>query len=76
MKTKLTLSVNRELLVRARKISKARQTTLSEIFEKTILLMENDKAASINPKVKSLQGILKTTGKKALKEDYYENRVK
>jgi hypothetical protein len=76
MKTKLTLSVNKNLLVKAKKISAARKTSLSEIFEKTILWMENDQAARLNPKVKALQGILNTGKKKAIKNEYFEKAGK
>jgi Family of unknown function (DUF6364) len=76
MKTKLTLSVNHHLLARAKKISAERKTTLSEIFEKTILLMENDQAVRFNPKVKALQGILNTGRKKATKNEYFQQAGK
>jgi hypothetical protein len=71
MKTKLTLSISADILEKARRLSRKRHTTLSAIFEKTILLMEKDKAAAINPKIKALQGILKTGTGKAGKDEFF-----
>lgn len=61
MKTKLTLSINPDVIVRAKEEAKRRGTSVSELVETYLAVAsktESD-AVHLSPKVKALMGMIK-----------------
>ncbi|QLE01094.1 hypothetical protein HX109_05760 [Galbibacter sp. BG1] len=62
MNTKLTLTIEREIIDRAKQYAKEKNRSLSDIIEnylKTITEKEKDSQKDLNPLVKSLKGSFK-----------------
>lgn len=61
MNTKLTLSVDKEVIERAKRYSKARKISLSKLVESYLLSVTSKKNQDdeITPLVKSLSGVIK-----------------
>lgn len=68
MKTKLTLSIDKKTLLKARKLSVRKKKSLSKLFEEYV---EKNQSSSDTPITDSLLGILKDDGK-SYKEMRYE----
>ncbi len=76
MKQKLTLSIDDKILKKAKAYSGKKEVSLSQLFEKTINLIDNERAVTINPAITALQDIFCMPGKKYNKADYYESKRK
>lgn len=63
MNTKLTLTIEREIIEKAKNYAKAKNRSLSDIIENYLKLLtqeeENSKKKKLNPAVKSLKGSFK-----------------
>ena len=60
MTTKLTLTVEKDVIVRAKSYAKKTGRSLSELIEKYLdTLTENDSEEKISPKLKKLHGVVK-----------------
>jgi hypothetical protein len=66
MKTKLTLSIEKKTLVKAKKLSARRKKSISKLFEEYV---EKNQSSAATPIADSLQGILKkAAGNKSFDE--------
>lgn len=66
MESKLTLSIDKELIKKAKKYAKTQKTSLSDLVESYFRILSADEPVSaprVSRKLKSLRGILKTEKK-------------
>ncbi|WP_339709860.1 DUF6364 family protein [uncultured Kriegella sp.] len=67
MNTKLTLTIEKEIIERAKKYAKEKNRSLSDLIENYLKVLtleeQKKKAKNLNPIVKSLKGSFKTSGK-------------
>ncbi len=72
MNTKLTLSVDKEVIERAKRYSKARKISLSKLVESYLLSVTSKKNQDdeITPLVKSLSGVIKLDEDFDYKKEY------
>lgn len=80
MDTKLTLSINKDIIEEAKKYAKKRNTSLSNLIENYLVSVtkkSKDQDTKISPLVKSLSGVLKLDDKtdhKKMYGDYLANK--
>jgi hemerythrin superfamily protein len=73
MTTKLTLNIEELTIVKAKRLAKNKNTSLSKLIEnylQKITHQNNTEEEEITPLVKSLSGIIKQNEVKNLKDDY------
>lgn len=67
MNTKLTLTIEKEVIERAKKYAKEKNRSLSDLIENYLKILtleeQKKKAKNLNPVVKSLKGSFKTSEK-------------
>jgi hypothetical protein len=70
MDTKLTLKLNQDVIGKAKRYAKAKETSLSDLVENYLQKLTEDKKSNktITPLVKSLSGVIK------LPEDYNDKK--
>lgn len=81
METKLTLSMDKEVIEEAKKYARKKNTSLSKLIKtylQNITRNKNEKDMEITPLVKSLSGILseKNANHKKAYSDYLERKYK
>jgi hypothetical protein len=78
MNTKLTLTIEREIIERAKKYAKEKNRSLSDLIENYLKILTKEerkqKEKSFNPVVKSLKGSFKTSKKLDYKKEL-KNRL-
>lgn len=78
MNTKLTLTIEREIIERAKKYAKEKNRSLSDLIENYLKILTKEerkqKEKSLNPVVKSLKGSFKTSKKLDYKKEL-KNRL-
>mgnify|MGYP003651663135 CR=1 FL=1 len=78
MNTKLTLTIEREIIERAKKYAKEKNRSLSDLIENYLKIITKEerkqKEKSLNPVVKSLKGSFKTSKKLDYKKEL-KNRL-
>jgi len=73
MFTKLTLSINKDIIEEAKKYARKRNTSLSNLIENFLVSVTNKGKANedeISPLVKSLSGVIKADAKTTHKKQY------
>lgn len=72
MDKKLTLSLDRDIIERAKSYANSNNTSISKIIENYLaaLTQQNEKQPNITPLVESLSGIIDLGATESLKEDY------
>ena len=78
MDAKLTLSLNKEIIDRAKKYAKANKISLSRLIEFYLasLVSKNEKDIEITPLVESLGGVMELPEDYNLKDDYTDHLIK
>ncbi|ULQ56808.1 DUF6364 family protein [Flavihumibacter rivuli] len=82
MDTKLTLSIDKDVVEEAKKYARKRNTSLSHLIENYLVSVTSkgkDQENEITPLVKSLSGVLKMGGKEDHRKqygDYLANKYK
>jgi replicative DNA helicase len=78
MNVKLTLSVNEELVTRARRYAKKKRKSLSGLVENYLKTLStgNNSEEKMHPELKKFYGKLKLTDKRGYKAVYREEIVK
>jgi F0F1-type ATP synthase membrane subunit b/b' len=78
MNTKLTLTIEREIIERAKKYAKEKNRSLSDLIENYLKILTKDerkqKEKTLNPVVESLKGSFKTPKKLDYKKEL-KNRL-
>lgn len=74
MDTKLTLSLDKAIIEKAKKYAKERKISLSKLIESYLdaLTIEENKKVEITPLVKSLSGVIKLEEGADTKEEYID----
>ncbi len=73
MNTKLTLSLDKEIIEKAKLYARKKNSSLSALIENYLVSVTNDRTAhenDITPLVKSLSGVLKPDEKTSYKKGY------
>ncbi len=73
MNTKLTLSIDKEIIQKVKKYASQKKSSLSALIENYLVSVTNDHTADendISPLVKSLSGVLKLDEKSSYKKGY------
>jgi hypothetical protein len=73
MFTKLTLSINKDIIEEAKKYARKRNTSLSNLIENFLVSVTNKGKANedeISPLVKSLSGVIKADAKTTYKKQH------
>ena len=78
MKEKLTLSIEKSIITRAKKYSRSNRKSISEIVENHLEDLTDKKVSirskrKIHPQVKKLAGILKSRGNQDFKKEYHKH---
>lgn len=75
MDTKLTLSMDKEIIDAAKELARKRNTSLSNLIENYLVSLTRKKEdeAEISPLVKSLSGVLKLDKKSDRKQQYADH---
>jgi hypothetical protein len=78
MKEKLTLSIEKSIISRAKKYSRFNRKSISEIVENHLEDLTDKKVTvrsgrKIHPRVKKLAGVLKRQGNKDVKKEYHKH---
>ncbi|RLD27720.1 MAG: hypothetical protein DRI54_00640 [Bacteroidetes bacterium] len=78
MDAKLTLSLNKAIIEKAKEYSKANKISLSRLIEHYLasLVTKNEKKAEITPLVESLGGVMEMPEDYSLKDDYADFLIK
>lgn len=78
MKEKLTLSIEKSIITRAKKYSRSNRKSISEIVENHLEDLTDKKISirskkKIHPLVKQLAGVLKSSGNQDIKKEYHKH---
>jgi len=78
MDTKLTLSLDKTIIEKAKKYAKSNKVSLSRLIETYLasLTIKNQNETEISPFVKSLSGVISLDNEKDLKADYTDYLIK
>jgi Family of unknown function (DUF6364) len=74
MKQKLTLSIESDILAKAKKIAKAKNISVSSIFEKSIEQIDNPLSKELHPKINELRKLLHISGLKKTNSIHFSTK--